>query len=226
MKEKVLRNWHYLLILYFPVYLAAFQYIETHSSDKIHIIECALDHKIPFIEYFVIPYFLWFTYIGIGGFYFLFREKESFIKMMYIGMIGMTTFIVVSMLYPNGLDLRPTHFARENVFVDLTRYLYSIDTSTNVFPSIHVYNSIGMHAVISHSPRLKEHKGIQSLSFVLSVSIVLATMFLKQHSVFDVVCAMGLFLIAYEVVYGKLFVRIFSIWEELGYHRREKLKQH
>jgi hypothetical protein len=56
--------------------------------------------------------------------------------------IGMSLFIAVSMVFPNGLDLRPQEFPRDNICTDLCRYLYSIDTSTNVLPSIHVFNSI------------------------------------------------------------------------------------
>ena len=224
MKAKLREYSHGLLLLYFPVYLVAFSFIENYGSHKIHIIECTLDHKIPFIEYFIVPYFLWFFYIAIGCLYFFFAEKESFKKFMYVGIFGMTVFIVVSILYPNGLQLRPTSFTHDNIFVQMTKFLYSIDTSTNVFPSIHVFNSLAMHFAIVHSEKLKEHKGIQVSSFILCVSIILATMFLKQHSVFDVFCGITLFTIAYGFVYGDTMDRLTAGLTEPRYDRKVKLK--
>lgn len=109
MTEKLKNYKHGLLLLYFPFYLAAFSYLEKRVPDQLHIIDCAIDRYIPFIEVFIIPYLLWFVYIAIAGIYFFFREKESFCKLMYFGMIGMTIFIIVSYVYPNGLELRRTH---------------------------------------------------------------------------------------------------------------------
>ena len=76
MKRMFKKYAHCLWLLYFPLYLAAFSFIENHGSQKIHIIETTLDQKLPFIEYFIIPYYMWFIYIAVGVTYFLFREKE------------------------------------------------------------------------------------------------------------------------------------------------------
>ena len=48
-----------LLLLYFPVYLAAFFTIDKIEADH-HVIVCALDEAVRFNELFVIPYALWF----------------------------------------------------------------------------------------------------------------------------------------------------------------------
>lgn len=209
MKSLYKKYAHWLLLLYFPVYLAAFVFVEQHIPRRMHIIESALDMKIPFIEYFIVPYFLWFLYIAVGVVYFLLFEEESYKRFMYLIMIGMTVFILVSIIFPNGLMLRPVYFAHDNIFVDLTKFLYSIDTATNVFPSIHVFNSLAMHCVVAKSPRLRENKIVICISFLLCVSIILSTMFLKQHSVFDVISGMGLFCVAYSVIYQEIPRKIF-----------------
>ena len=149
---------HGLLLLYFPFYLAAFAYLEKKVPDKVHIINCAIDQYIPFVEVFIIPYLLWFAYVAVAGIYFFFKEKESFCKWMYFGMIGMTIFIIVSYLYPNGLELRPETFTRDNIFVQLTKMIYSMDTPTNVLPSIHVFNSMAVYFAVKNSPKLKEQE--------------------------------------------------------------------
>ena len=69
------------------------------------------------------------------------------------------------------------------------KVLYKTDTPTNVLPSIHVFNSIGAGIAISHSNDLKKHRWIQISAYILAALIILSTMFLKQHSVTDVIAA-------------------------------------
>ena len=52
---------HLLLVLYFPVYMIWFSYLEKTVTTRFHVIHVALDDYIPFCEYFDIPYFLWFA---------------------------------------------------------------------------------------------------------------------------------------------------------------------
>ena len=114
---------------------------------------------------------------------------------------GMTIFLVISTIYPNGHYLRPTTFARDNVFVHMVKCLYATDTATNLFPSIHVYNSIAVNLAVWHSENFRDKKVIRIGSAVLMVSIILSTMFLKQHSVFDVVTGIIMAVFMYMLVY-------------------------
>ena len=99
----------------------------------------------------------------------------------------MTVFLAVSYLYPNGHQLRPETFTRDNLCIDLVKWLYSTDTATNILPSIHVFNSLAAYMAISRCRALSAHTWIKKGTFILVASIVLSTMFLKQHSVVDVV---------------------------------------
>ena len=163
----------------------------------------ALDDYIPFCEFFVIPYFLWFGYVAWGIGYFYLKNKEEYVKLCTVLFTGMTVFLIVSTVYPNGHYLRPTSFERDNIFVHMVQWLYTTDTSTNLFPSIHVYNSIAVNMAVWHSELLRNKRGIRIGSAVLMVSIILSTMFLKQHSVFDVVTGIALAVFMYTLVYSK-----------------------
>lgn len=190
------------IALYFIAYMMSFEYLEHHVPERLHIISCSIDQYIPFIEYFVVPYFLWFAFIAGTAVYLYFIDFEGFCRFCYTLMIGMTIFIVVSFAYPNGLDIRPTEFARDNIFTDAVKYLYSIDTSTNVLPSIHVYNSICALFAVQECDRLKKNTPVQYGAFILAVLICLSTMFLKQHSVFDVALGLVLSFSGCQLVYG------------------------
>lgn len=187
--------------VYWLIYLPWFAYLERTVTKQFHVIHLPIDDYIPFCEYFVIPYFLWFAYIAVGIGYFAVKNKNEYYNLCKILFFGMTVFLIVSTLCPNGHYLRPTTFARDNIFVDMVRMLYATDTSTNLFPSIHVYNSIAINAVIWHCEDFKKNYFVRYGSGILMVSIVLATMFLKQHSVFDVITGILLALAIIRFVY-------------------------
>lgn len=192
---------HAWVLLYALIYFPWFFYLEKHVTRNYHVIHTALDEKIPFIEYFIIPYFLWFAFIAVTALYFFFTDKTDFYRLAAFLIIGMTIFLIVSTIYPNGQILRPATFERDNIFVDMVKQLYKSDTPTNIFPSIHVYNTIGVYTAIRHNERLKNNKFVHYGSFILSVLIILSTMFLKQHSVIDVIGAGLMAIPAYHLAY-------------------------
>lgn len=193
---------HALLpLLYFPFYMLAFSYLERTVTTHFALVHMRLDDYIPFIEYFVIPYYLWFPYIAVTVITFIFLDKRDYYKLCITLGTGMTLFLLISFLIPNGHDLRPLTFERDNIFTMLIKTMYAVDTPTNLFPSIHCYNSLMAHTAIMENETLKKHKGIQIISLLLCVSIVLSTMFIKQHSVFDVLTALALSVIMYLLVY-------------------------
>ncbi len=201
MKTLIQKYKHAWVFLYAFIYFPWFFYLEKHVTRGYHVIQTTIDKKIPFIEYFIIPYLLWFAFMTIATFYFFFTDKAGFYRMAAFLITGMTAFLILSTIYPNGQALRPTTFEHDNIFVDMVKQLYKTDTPTNVFPSIHVYNSIGIYIAIRKSERLKENKLIQYFSFTLAVLIILSTMFLKQHSVMDVIAAGILAVPVYYLAY-------------------------
>ena len=116
-----------------------------------HIIYSPIDDKIPFIEYFIVPYLLWFVFIAVVFAYFFFTDVDGFYKLAKISFAGMTIFLIISTIMPNGLAIRPVVFERDNIFVDLVKMLYQTDTPTNVFPSLHVFNSLAACIAIKNS---------------------------------------------------------------------------
>ena len=224
MKDKLNQYKHVLLLLYFPLYLAAFRYLENITPEHLHIISSPLDQYIPFLPVFIIPYLFWFVYIALPGMYFLFCEREVFCRLMYFGMIGMTVFLLISYVYPNGLAIRPEHLIGESVFIKLTRYVYSVDTSTNVLPSIHVFNSIGIYLAVKDSDNLRKKKGIRYASLTITVLIILSTMFVKQHSVVDVIAGLLLSCVASNLIYGGRAIQLWNNFNVVKYRKKERLK--
>lgn len=188
MKERF-KYWQF--ILYMPIYLFFFVFVEKNTHD-ITLINIPLDDMIPFVEGFIVPYLLWFPFMFIAIVYVFFKDKREFFAMCWNLIIGMSLFIVVSFVFPNGLDLRPAEFTRDNIFVDLCRHLYSVDTSTNVLPSIHVFNSLACGISFGRVLWRNGHKITAICSYSMAALICASTVFVKQHSVIDVVSALVL----------------------------------
>lgn len=193
---------HAWIFLYALIYMPWFTYLERRTDITHFLIHSPIDDYIPFVEYFIVPYLLWFVFMAAAGLYFFFTDKWGFYRMAAFLITGMTIFLIICTIFPNGLNLRPTAFERSNIFVEMVKYVYATDTPTNVLPSIHVYNTIGICIAIAHSDALKKHRRIQFGSYVLGLLIILSTIFLKQHSITDVIAAAALACIVYPFVYA------------------------
>lgn len=190
------------LAIYAVIYLSWFSWLERDVT-KYKVIHMALDDHIPFCELFIVPYLLWFIYVAGVVAFLMFKNKQEYYRTCIFLMTGMTIFLIVSTLWPNGHHLRLAVLPRDNIFADLVAALWRTDTPTNLWPSIHVYNSLGAHFAVMHSRELAHRKGIKVASLILAVSIILSTMFIKQHSVFDVITALFMGGVMYVLVYQR-----------------------
>lgn len=190
---------HAWTLLYVFIYMPWFAWLEANVKTYT-ILHVGLDDMIPFCEYFVIPYFLWFAYVPVVMMYTFFTSRKEFYRASAYLFIGMTICLFICTVWPNGQDLRMT-LVNDNIFTDIVRRLYTTDTNTNVFPSIHVFNSIGVFIVLCKSERLKKHYAVKIGAGLLSFSVILSTMFLKQHSVVDVIGGIVLGAVMYVAVY-------------------------
>ena len=206
MREFFRKYKHAWVFLYIVIYLPWFIWLEQRNVTSYHLIYTSLDSKIPFSEYFIVPYLLWFIYVAATLLLFLFTQpKEEFYKLTGYLFIGMSVCLAICTVWPNIQILRPSVDPDKNIFCRLVYMIYSTDTPTNVFPSIHVFASIGVHTGLCRSTYAKKYPVIKYGSAVMMVLIILSTMFLKQHSVLDVMAAIILSSGMYSVVYRTQF---------------------
>ncbi|HCA21996.1 MAG TPA: phosphoesterase [Lachnospiraceae bacterium] len=200
-KSKFQRYKYFLWLLYIPAYFISFILLEKRNDVEFHYIHSSLDDSIPFCEFFIIPYYLWFLFIFVSVGLFIIFDFEGFKKLAWFLALGMTAFIIICYFWPNALHLRPTDITRNNFCARIVKFLYKTDTSTNVFPSIHVYNTLCVETAILKSRLPKKHKGVTAFVVILSVLIIAATVFLKQHSIIDVFGAFGMAFLFYLPIY-------------------------
>ena len=76
LKKELRKYKHIWPVLYVFIYMPWFIMLEKNISADypgLHILHCPLDDMIPFCEWFVIPYLLWFLYKRKG------RMKEIYV---------------------------------------------------------------------------------------------------------------------------------------------------
>lgn len=202
------------MFFYMAGYLAWFGIIE-HIPRRFYLqILLRIDRFIPLVEVFVIPYVSWFFFIVIQMYSFYRKDRNAYDEACTFLMTGMTAFLVISTLLPNRQPLRLVDLPRENVLTTLIANLWRTDTPTNVFPSIHVFNSIAVELPLLRSDHAYYHRPLVRYgTLVWSVLIILSTLFIRQHSMFDVVTAVLLAAICSYIVYRRGNVFRFEKWD-------------
>ncbi|MDN5351965.1 MAG: hypothetical protein PWQ12_884 [Clostridiales bacterium] len=190
---------HLYAVLWLIPILIWFRILEVTLVPE-YTVHTWLDSKIPFVPAFVIPYVLWFPYIGFGVVYTGIHSKKDFYKLLFFLGAGMSVAYIIYMIFPNAQDLRP-EVTGTGAFSALIRFIYTTDTPTNVCPSVHVINAIAVDAALRHVIPFSERNWRVRGSFFLMVLICLSTLFIKQHSVLDVVGGVVVGMLFYVPLY-------------------------
>ncbi len=206
-KNVISKYKHAWILSYAFIYLPWFLYLEKTVTRDYYVLHTRLDDLIPFNEYFIIPYLLWFAYVAGTILYFFFTSKQDYYRLCAYLFTGMTISLLICTIFPNGTDLRTMVDPDKNFCSKLVYYLHAADTSTNIFPSIHVFNSIGVHIAVMHSESLRKKRWVCNSSFVLMIAICMATVTLKQHSVVDVAGSLVMAYVLYPFVYSPAYQR-------------------
>lgn len=178
---KLLFGW----VGYFALYVLTERMI---PAERCLIVHSWLDDRIPFCEWFVIPYVLWYGLVVFSLVWFLLYNVEHFKALQTYIIVTQVVAMAIYIILPTRQDLRPEIFPRQNALTELVAALYRIDTNTNVCPSLHVAYSLGIASVwLREKAANFAWKAFVVLAVVL---ICLSTMFIKQHSVVDFFAAL------------------------------------
>lgn len=180
--------------VWFVVYMALFLYLEVCEPESVHLIYCGLDRRIPYIPAFIYPYLSWFPYICVcASLAARNLEDGDYRRSVFLLTAGMNVFLVISYVWPTGLDLR------EGISYDTTalsgrlmRFVQTVDTPKSVFPSMHVYVTLVLQHTLELQRKVLGVWGIW-IGRCFAAAIVLSTMFTRQHSVLDVLGAFLLY---------------------------------
>ena len=198
---------HILWALYFVVYLAGVFLVERIvPTEGYHVMYHPLDDRIPFCEYFIVFYYIWYLFIGGTALYLIFADAPAFRRYMWFFMISFSFTLIFNVTYPNGQDLRPdlSALGRDNLFIRLIEMIYAADTNTNVCPSMHVIGSFAAMFAVFDCKRLRKTVVAPILAVLLTILVSASTVLVKQHSIVDVFWGVIASAVVFVIVYGLL----------------------
>lgn len=186
-------------LLFYGIYIFGFFLIEQVNQRPAILIYSVFDDWIPFSKYAVVPYCMWFVEIaGILLFLYFKKSRDIYIRNMALILSSMMCALPIFCLFPTAVDLRPSSVIGDDILSKLVRFIYFVDDSRNVCPSLHVTECYLMIKIWNQY--IGKKKGLPMM--ILNVIICISTLFLKQHSVIDVVVGL---------LYGILFKYLFDL---------------
>ena len=194
---------HVLLLLYWPAYLLSFVLIERLCPAPVYsTVWCPLDDLIPFCEWFLFPYMAWHVSLLWMSLYTLAYDVGAFRRFMWNLILTTVIAVITYILWPSQQLLRPDLDAlgRENLLTKAVALVYTVDTNTNVCPSLHCIGAFAILFAAMDMPRFRT-KGWSAFFFVFALMICVSTVFMKQHSILDFFAAIPVIMIGWLAVY-------------------------
>lgn len=187
---------------FWPFFGLCFYALEWLVPGRVyHVMYHPLDDLIPFCELFLIPYLFWFLFMGFAYVYTFCTDGEAFRRMMRFTILTYGGGLLMFLLYPTCQNLRPEVFVRDNVLTRTMAWFYTTDTSTNVCPSLHVCGSLAAAFGLLDTRRFSTPRWRQAI-LAAALTICVSTVFVKQHSILDMLWGFVFSGCAWMAVYG------------------------
>ncbi len=166
-----------------------------------HLLGNVIDEKIPFINIFIIPYASWYILLFLIPYLFYKTDKNVFTKYILCFLLTIIICNIIFIIYPT-IVVRPiiqnTNII--NVFVNIA---YKIDTpALNCFPSIHC--AVCMMWLLYSLENKNLNKKYKISIVIISILIMLSTLFIKQHVFIDLISGDILVLLIYLFLKNKV----------------------
>jgi hypothetical protein len=176
-----------LFVLSIPLLNTVYTLVNRSSGDA-RILVTFIDDKIPYVKYFIVPYNLWYPFLLTSLVYLCYKSRGIFYKTVIAVDAGMICCYVVYLLFQTTVP-RP-QLIGEDFFTKLVGLTYKLDQPYNCFPSIHVLTSYLLIKGFKRS--ISVDKLIRNIIYGGSITIIFATLFVKQHVVLDIASAVVL----------------------------------
>lgn len=182
-------------LLSLPLLSLMYALLNKPRGDVTNLVT-GVDRMTPFLPIFVVPYLLWVVYIYTCFVYFFHKDRKTY-------HITLLTYIVCALICYGFYIVFQTTVPRpvisgSGLLNDLVRFVYRRDEPYNCFPSIHCFSSYLVMKSFWKSSFRTRPKVI--FATAASCSIILSTLFIKQHVVVDVLAAVLLVEIVYWAV--------------------------
>lgn len=169
----------------------------NNDNRGTHSLVTDLDLGVPFLKIFILPYVLWYFFIFGTLTYFCMKDKKIYYRTVLSLNICLLISYGIYFFFQTNVP-RPDLIGND-ILTRLIAFVYNNDQPYNAFPSIHVLTSFLMiKAINKHSA--KNCLNV-SLVYITAILIILATQFIKQHVVLDLLSAIVLGGLVFDLVF-------------------------
>ena len=163
-----------------------------------NLIGSPLDNYIPFIPSFIYFYMMWYPFEIFSLYYIYKKDKKNYIKTLGVLIISLIIMYLIFIIYPTMVD-RP----EVNSFNSLTTLLlyvaFKSDTPVNCFPSGHCIICFVMIFSFLKSENITLKN--KTIFIIINILIILSTLFVKQHVIYDVIGSFILTITSFYLIY-------------------------
>ena len=168
-----------------------------YFQSGFHDVKRDIDDKIPFVEWSVLVYVLWFPLIALFPIALFYVNEEYYVFYITAMFMEVVLSVICYMIYP-------TTFKRPKPSDKLSGKLMAIVfkgsyRGVNCAPSLHCSSCY----LIIFTALMAMHNVTGIISIIVAVAIVISTMTTKQHTVIDVLSAIPMFVVCAFI--GKFF---------------------
>ena len=168
-----------------------------YFQSGFHDVKRDIDDKIPFVEWSVLVYVLWFPLIALFPIALFYVNEEYYVFYITAMFMEVVLSVICYMIYP-------TTFKRPKPSDKLSGKLMAIVfkgsyRGVNCAPSLHCSSCY----LIIFTALMAMHNVTGIISIIVAVAIVISTMTTKQHTVIDVLSAIPMFAVCAFI--GKFF---------------------
>lgn len=186
-----------LLIFIASFVIQSFAYWGTQFFAKNpNIIGNKIDEKIPFLPIFIYPYVAWYILIPLVPFALYMYSIENFAIYMMALTINNIVSGIIYLIYPTTFDRKDPK--GDSFSVKLVLLVYKNDTKIlSCLPSLHCALSVLFIIATLYANSLPL---VYKISFlVISILVIPATVFVKQHVLVDIIAAIPIAIISWYV---------------------------
>lgn len=183
-----------VLLLVFVAAISLYPVLNRPWGD-VHSYALAIDRHIPFVPLFVLPY-LFFFFPWVAGFilWTLARRPRVFIHLVLALLIAVLT----SYIFYVAAQSVVVRSAPEGggILTTMIRWVYRTDARYNAFPSTHTMMTTIL--LLTTWPMLRQ-AWKRTVAVLIALSIIAATLLIRQHYVVDVLAGAGIGWIAWRI---------------------------
>ena len=177
---------HAYLPLLCVILLNSFTYFGTRlflANATFHDLGTRIDDLLPFVPFFSLFYVLAYLQWGLNYWLHAYGERDDYYQLCTADLIAKLICLICFLALPVTIA-RPS-ISEGGFFHQLTALIYSIDSPTNLFPSVHCLESwIAFRAAkrFKGAPR-----GYAIAHLILAILVFASTVLIRQHFLADVV---------------------------------------